>query len=122
MALIHLMVKPYANEVYNIFDGAVLHLIVLLSVLPIVQFIDSYNEVFALIVAYLLIILPLASFITIKLWININKMQNTFKYWIEKCSHAYNGMHIHTVDNLINDEMNEVSIDDVRRNATIVDV
>jgi len=122
MALIHLMVKPYANEVHNIFDGAVLHLIVLLSVLPIVQFIDSYNEVFVLMVVYLLIILPLASFIIIKLWINRNKIQNTFIYWIEKFSQAYNRMYIDAVDNLINDEMNEVSIDDVRRNATIVDV
>ena len=45
MLLIHVLVKPYASTMHNIFDGIVLQLIVIISVLPVVEFADEYNEI-----------------------------------------------------------------------------
>ena len=39
MQLIHVLVKPYVSTIHNIFDGIILQLIVIIFVLPIVEFI-----------------------------------------------------------------------------------
>ena len=41
MALIHQIVRPYSNQFLNVLDGAVLHYMVLVSVMPLVEFFDS---------------------------------------------------------------------------------
>ena len=67
MALIHLIVRPYINNIYNIFDGIILQMIVIISVLPMIEFAGNYDETVVAIVAYAFVTLPLASFIAIKL-------------------------------------------------------
>ena len=41
IALIYVMVKPYANEVLNKIDGSVLQLIIFIAVLPVIDDFDS---------------------------------------------------------------------------------
>ena len=82
MQLIHVLVRPYVSTIHNIFDGIILQLIVIISVLPIVDFVDSYDETFVVVAIYLLVILPLLSFIAIKVWINRNDIQKSFKHLI----------------------------------------
>ena len=82
MQLIHVLVQPYASTIHNIFDGIILQLIVIISVLPIVEFVDTYEETFVLLVIYPLVILPLISFIAIKICINRNDIQKSFKHLI----------------------------------------
>ena len=41
MEFTHLIVKPYIGAVYNIFDGVILQLIAIVSVLPIVEFVNG---------------------------------------------------------------------------------
>ena len=82
MQLIHVLVKPYVSTIHNIFDGIILQLIVIIAVLPIVDFVDIYDETFVVVVIYLLVILPLLSFIAIKVWINRNDIQKSFKHLI----------------------------------------
>ena len=77
MGLIHILVRPYANAIHNILDGILLQLIVIISVLPIVEIVDNYDETFVVVIAYLLVILPLTSFIAVKFWINKNKSKNS---------------------------------------------
>ena len=122
MALIHLVVRPYADKLYNIFDGIILQLIVILSVLPIVDFVENYDETLVAVVAYLCTILPLASFTTMKLWINRNGIQDIIKSLIIKHLHKY-----HTVPT---DEMEIPSVNETgittdnceRRNTTVVNM
>ena len=76
---IHLIVRPYISTIHNIFDGIVLQLIVIIAVLPIVEFMDKYNETFVTIMAYVLLILPAMSFITINILINRNKIYEAIK-------------------------------------------
>jgi len=125
MELIHVLVRPYVSTIHNIFDGMVLQLITTLSVLSIVEFVDYYNKTFVVVTAYILIILPLVSFIAINFWINKNKIQNTLKYWVKKFSHRYNTISTEDVEEPINNETDEVGVvidDNMRRNAFVMDV
>ena len=118
MELIHLLVRPYASTFHNVFDGIILQLIVIISALPVVERVGSDNESLILVITYVLVIWPLASYITIKLWINKSNIQNAIKYLIKKCSHKYNVMHLDETNEP--NEMNEFYIvidDDMRRNV-----
>ena len=55
MGLIHILVRPYANAIHNILDEILLQLIVIISVLPIVEIVDNYDETFVVVNAYLLV-------------------------------------------------------------------
>jgi len=124
MGLIHVLVRPYVSTIPNIFDGVILQLIVIISVLSIVEFVDYYKT-FVVVTAYILIISPLVSFIVIKLWINRNKIKNTLKYWVEKFSHIYNKIPTEDIEEPINNETDEFGFvidDDMRRNAFVMDV
>ena len=123
MQLIHVLVRPYANTILNVFDGMVLQLIVIISALPIVEFVDKYDETSALVIIYILVIWPLISFIGIKLWINKKRIKTSYKYFKERCSHMYKPLHGDDVEEPI--EENEIGIiidDSMRSNALIVDV
>ena len=114
MQLIHILVRPYVSTIHNIFDGIILQLIVIISVLPMIDFVDNYDETFVLVIVYLFVFLPLASFIAMKVWINRNIFQNTFKY-SEICTTNPQGPA----------ELNEFGIildDNMRRNAIVVDM
>ena len=129
MGLIHILVRPYANAIHNILDGILLQLIIIISVLPIVEIVDNYDETFVVVIAYLLVILPLASFIAIKFWINKSNIQKSFKHLMSViCSYIIrNG--VATNDDGLQQpliaEMGEFEIvvdDEMRRNAIVVDV
>ena len=81
MALIHVLVKPYVSTIHNIFDGIILHLIIIISALTKVDLIDNYDETFVLVITYLLVIMPLTSFIVIRFWVNKKHIQIAFKTW-----------------------------------------
>ena len=63
MQLIHVLVRPYVSTISNVFDGIILQLIVIISGLSTVKLVDNYNETFVLVITYLLMILPLISFV-----------------------------------------------------------
>ena len=86
MALIHLIIRPYVKAIQNTFDGVVLQLIVIISILPMVELLESYNRVLVVVITYLLIISPIASFIIIKFLLNKNQMKYMIKYWFKLCS------------------------------------
>ena len=89
IALVHLTVRPYADKIHNIFDGIVLHVIVITSVLPVTEYVDNYNEILVSVFAYLCTVLPLISFFIIKLWINKNKIFDIVKSLSVKYLHKY---------------------------------
>ena len=91
MQIIHVLVHPYISTFLNVFDGIILQLVVIISGLPAVEFIDNYDETFVLIIIYLLVILPAMSFIAIKLWLNITVIQKGIKDCKTKYFHQYQG-------------------------------
>ena len=106
------------RTVHNIFDGIILQLIVIISVLPII---GSYNGTLVVMVCYGFVILPLTSFLTIKLWLNKNRIQNTIRSVIVEYKHRYNVIPMD--DNVEIASINETIVDDsVRRNVTVLDM
>ena len=70
IALIHLIVRPYADDVLNMFDGTILQLMVLVTVLPLFEYFDSFDSNLAVAAAFVLIILPLVQFTAMKVFIS----------------------------------------------------
>ena len=130
MGLIHILVRPYANVMHNILDGILLQFITITSVLPIAEIVDNYNETFVAVTAYLLVILPLTSFIAVKFWINKHNIQKSFKHLMSVIGSYIlrNGVATNDEDDEqqpLTAEMGEFEIvvdDEMRRNAIVVDV
>ena len=134
MQLIHVLVQPYISTFLNVFDGIILQLIVIISGLPVAEFVDNYDETFVLTITYVLVILPLTAFIAMKLWFNKKNILNVFKDCRVKCLHVLKDCRVkclhkqralHTDDDEQPVEANEIGIivdDNMRRNAIIVDM
>ena len=120
MQSIHVLVRPYASTIHNVFDGIILQLIVIISVLSVVEFVDNYDETFVLVVTYLLIILPLLGFVTMKLWLNIKIIQNAVKEYGMKYFHWHDTSPAEQPNEEV--EIGIIIDDNMRRNAIIVDV
>ena len=123
MQLIHVLVRPYVSAINNIFDAIILQLIVIISNLSIVEFTENYEESFIVVTTYLLVILPLPSFVSIKLWINRKSIQSEVKLLKQKCFCKYNVLPTNDSEELIEaDEVGMIVDDSTRRNVTVVDV
>ena len=72
ITLIHVMVKPYNNRVLNKFDGIVLQLIILISVL---QLLDDFDSPIVVIISFVLVILPLVIFIALALFLHKDNLK-----------------------------------------------
>ena len=123
MQLIHVLVQPYISTFLNVFDGIILQLIVIISGLSAVEIVDNYDETFVLAITYLLVILPLTSFVAIMLWFSKKAIINAIKDCKVKYFHKYSVSPNDDIEQPI--EANEIEIivdDNMRRNALIVDV
>ena len=127
-ALIHLILKPYSNPLLNDFDGAILHLLILISALsPFVEFIDDSDTMVFMGITFVIVMLPLLIFITMSLMINKEKVKKFSSYCYTKCSQIqlrkHNQIPLEEVEESADEEEYVSVIDDSRRiNATICDV
>ena len=83
--LIHQILKPYHDRWLNVFDGIILHLLVLVSVLPLAELFDSFNYNFVAGNAFVLVILPSVGFIAMKIIINRRRIKRYVGYCYLKC-------------------------------------
>ena len=80
MSLIYQILRPYSNNFLNVFDGVVLHLIVLVSVLPLVQFFDGFNSNLLVGLGFILVALPSISYVAMTIVINKGNIKKLIKY------------------------------------------
>ena len=80
MSLIHQILRPYSNNFLNVFDGAILHLMVLVSVLPLVEFFDSFDKNALVGIAFTFVALPLVSFVAMTAVINKARIKKLMRY------------------------------------------
>ena len=126
--LIHHLLKPYSNSLLNDFDGTILHILVLISVLPLVEFFNNFDTSLLAGITYILIILPLFVFITMTIMINKENIKRLPGYCYTNCTQLV--LHFKKYDELsLNEMLDEVEyvnyIDDSKRskvNTTICDV
>ena len=127
MDLTHQILKPYRDNVLNLFDGAVLHLTILILFLPLVEFFDSFKSNLVIGTAFILVLLPLLGLITMKLLIhrkNIRMMIDhchSFK-WKCKCPRKDDKISLNDFQEPLIKEVGIIVDDNMRKNATIVDV
>ena len=67
--LVHQCFRPYSSSLLNIFDGVILHFLVLVSVLPLVESFDNFNSNLLIGITFVLIILPALIFVTMSVMI-----------------------------------------------------
>ena len=78
--LIHQFLKPYGDRYLNLFDGAILHLAILVSFLLLVEFFDIFDSNLVIGTAYILVLLPLVSLVALKLLIHRKKIKTMIVY------------------------------------------
>ena len=81
IALIHVMVKPYNNEIINKFDGVILQLIIFIALLP---WLDDFDSPFVITMAFTLIVLPLLNFIAVTLFLHKDDLKKITTHFTTK--------------------------------------
>ena len=126
MDLVHQCFRPYSSSLLNIFDGVILHFLVLVSVLPLVESFGSFDSNLLMGITFVLIILPALIFVTMSVMINKEKIRKLPGYCHTKWSqlHLRNYSEIPLTETAESDEDEYLSdIDDsMRTNATICDM
>jgi len=110
------ILKPYDHNIINIFDGLILLLMVLATLVPVA---DSINQELSTAIIIFGIILPLMFFIILELIVYEEKI----KLIIQKINAKFktNPLPITATDNNIQLEMHEKGLiidDNIKRNAT----
>ena len=131
MDITHQIIKPYLNSLLNIFDGVILHFIVLVSVLPLAEIHNDFDPDLAAGIKFIYVLLPLLIFITMLLIINKDKLKSLPGYCYLKCSQLYlscnrnelplNEIPLIKTEQSPNEYINVID-DSKRKNATIYDV
>ena len=121
--LIHQLLKPYKDHHLNLFDGGILNLTILVSVLPLVEFFDSFDPNLVTGTLYVLVLLPLVSLIIMKLLIHRRNIKEMIVYCsTTKCKRSRNDNEI-SLNDCETQLIKEVVVDDnMRKNALIVEV
>ena len=122
IALIHLIIKPYNNEILNQFDGIILHLIIFVTALPLF---NDYESPLVITIAFVLIILPLLKFTAMMILLHKNDLKKMITHFTLKDqspggnnnNDIYNTEAPATVK-----EFHFIVDDNMRRNAIICDV
>ena len=127
VALVHQSLRPYSSSLLNVFDGVILHFLVLVSVSPLVESFDSFNSNFIVGITFVLVVLPVLIFVTMSLMINKEKIKKLPGYCYTKCLQLhlrnYNEIPLNEREKSPDEDEHVNVIDDSRRiNATICDV
>ena len=109
------------------FDGDILHLIILVSFTPLVELSDSFDSTLLTGMIYVVALSPLIGLITLKLWINRNNIRVIIVYCDNSkciCKHTQsrNSDEI-PLNDCETQRLKEAMVDDnMRRNIITVDV
>ena len=129
MALIHQILQPYSHYFLNVFDGLILHFLILVSSLPLVEISNSFDFNSIVGTAFALVILPSLIFIVMSLMINKEKIKELMKYCYFKCKQFhlslrnYNEIPLNEeVASHTDDEFYNVVDDSSRVNTTVCEV
>ena len=117
IALIHLVLRPYADDVLNKFDGVTLQLMVLVTVLPLFE----YSDTLVVGTAFVLVILPLLHFIVVKAFTSKQALKVITKKIIAQFSFQNKAVHedVQVVNKPSTDSVDQIIDDSVRINPII---
>jgi len=115
-ALIQLILRPYASEALNIFDGVILQIMILVSITPLVE---SLDQDLSISIAFTLVLLPLINFAIMEVLVNKEGIKRLTRYCRREGATKFD-----TRSNEISiDNFSGVTIGDtLRTNATICEM
>ena len=116
IALIHLTVKPYNNEILNKFDGAVLHLIIFIAALPLL---DDFDSPVIISITFVLVMLPLIIFIALTLFLHKDNLKKIVTHFISKGQTPNNDNDTDISDETPLMEFHLIIDDNARQKATV---
>ena len=79
LAFIHLTLRPYGSNILNMFDGFILQLMIVVSMVAL-NFADSYDPDLLLAFMFLLVALPLIPFVIIEVYLYRNTIKKITNY------------------------------------------
>ena len=118
IALIHVMVKPYNNEIINKFDSVILHLIIFIALLP---WLDDFDSPFVIAMALTLMILPLLNFISVSIFLHKDDLKKMITHCTTKDELPSNNIDVSN-NETPKKEFHLIIDDNMRKNAIICDV
>ena len=77
LALIQVTLRPYSSTILNIFDGLILQLLILVSMIPLI---DSFDPDLLLTFTIILVILPLVVFVMMEIYLYKSKIKKITEY------------------------------------------
>jgi len=119
ITLIHVLVKPYNHEILNKFDGIILQLIILITALPLF---DNFDSPLVIAITFILMILPLLSFIAMTIFLNKDALKKTVTQFTFKDESPNNNNVVNNNEVVPMREFHIIVDDNMRRNAIICDV
>ena len=87
IALAHVIIKPYNNEILNKLDGVILHLIIFVTALPLF---DDFDSPLVITIGFVLIILPLLNFIAVIFFLHKDNLKKIITHFTFKDESAIN--------------------------------
>ena len=118
IALVHETIRPYANNILNIFDGTILQLMVLVTALPLFE---SFDSSLVIGISFVLVILPLVQFAVMMIYSSRQTLmkvtKNVIKFFQDKDVPDNNA-----ANDAENNDVNLVIDDSMRRNATVATI
>ncbi|XP_065890261.1 uncharacterized protein [Dysidea avara] len=116
LAFIHMTIRPYGSNILNVFDGFVLHLMIVVSMVPLI---DSYDPDLLLSFIFVVVILPLIPFLIIEIYLYKRTIKKITKYCVPPKPDTTNDNN----EIPMREEFVDSVIDDSRRvNATICEI
>ncbi|XP_065896008.1 uncharacterized protein [Dysidea avara] len=82
IALVHLTVRPYSSKHLNTFDGFILNLMVLVTVIPIFEYFNNFSIDLVLTLSFILIFLPIIVTALLGVTKNKEKFTKLFQSWL----------------------------------------
>ena len=113
LALFHVVFRPYTSDMLNIFDGMILHLMILL---PTASLFDTFNPDFVLATVLTALVLPLLAFALMELIVYKGSISKIITHYKSKPADATND---HTTP------VSDIGIivdDNMRKNATVCEM
>ena len=123
VSLVHIIVRPYSNNILNVFDGVILQLMVFVSVVPVF---DTIHSTVIVIATFILIIVPLPIFLIMGLIMHKKSVKRLINSCI--CTAKLKNTRVTAGDDNQNKrsasgQQFELIVDDnMRANATICDM
>jgi len=117
LLLIQLIVKPYQSKTLNIFDGIVLHIMILTSVISLF---DDFGTGFLSVVIIVFVTTPLILFFTMELIVYKDKIKEILKFC--RLAKSKPVTINNTTEESSNNDIGLIIDDNMRKNATIVDM